>query len=90
MYEKKISKNGMAFAEERLEKEKAKRDESMKAKFVTNAAWMKWLGEGEVERRQAAWQMGLDEGLWKMEESLKGLPTNDGSGGDVMAIDTAT
>jgi histone deacetylase complex regulatory component SIN3 len=87
VYEKKISKNEVAYAEERLKKEKAKRDERMKEKIVTNAAWTRRQSKDEVERRKAAWQMGLDEGLWKMEESLIGLPANEASSGDAMAVD---
>ena len=89
MYEKKVSKDEMAYAEERLKKEKAKRDERMREKFVTGASWMKELSDDEVERRKVAWQRGLDEGLWKMEESLNGLPVSAASGGgDAMAVDT--
>lgn len=89
VYEKKISKNEMAFAEEALRKEMAKRDEKMRENFVTNTAWMKDLSEDEVERRKVAWQKGLDEGMWKMKESLKGLPANVSSTIDAMAVDGA-
>jgi hypothetical protein len=89
VYEKKTSKNEMAVAEVALKKAKAKRDGKMKEKFVTNAAWMKDQSGDEVERRKAAWQKGLEEGLWRMEENLKAAPTGAATSGDAMVFDTA-
>lgn len=88
VYEKKISKNKLAHAEEAMKKAKAKRDEKMKEKFVDKVAWMKDQSERDVGRRKAAWQKGLDEGLWKMEESLNEPPREILTSGDAMAIDT--
>lgn len=88
VYQKKISKNEMAYAEEGVRKEMAKRDEKMKKKFVTKAAWMRDLSSDEVERRNAAWQKGLEEGLWKMEESLKEPVANTVTSGDAMTVET--
>jgi hypothetical protein len=35
-----------------------------------------------------AWRMGLDEGLWKMEESLlQEIPANAPASADAMAVD---
>jgi hypothetical protein len=88
VYEKKVSKNEMAYAEETLAKAKARRDEKMREIFVHNAAWMKGQSAGEVEQRNTAWQKGLKEGLWTMEESLKELlPTNAATRGDAMVVD---
>ena len=87
VYEKKISKNELAYAEEALKKAKTRRDAKMKEKFVANTAWMKDQSASEVERRNAAWQKGLEEGLWEMEESLKGLPTGTVTSGDAAGID---
>jgi hypothetical protein len=88
VYEKKVSKNEMAFAEETLAKAKSRRDDKMREKFVDHTAWMKGLGADEVERRNLAWRKGLEEGLWKMEESLLlEVPANAPISADAMAID---
>jgi paired amphipathic helix protein Sin3a len=87
VYEKKISKNEMAYAEDALRKEKAKRDAKMKEKFVDRAAWMKDQSEEEVEGRKAAWKKGLEEGLWQMEENLGRTLVNAGTSGGAMVID---
>lgn len=84
VYERKVSTNEMAYAEDALRKERAKRDKKMKEKFVTNVAWMKDQSHEEVEHRKSAWQKGLTEGLWQMEESLKGFPAMAPTGGDGM------
>jgi paired amphipathic helix protein Sin3a len=87
VYEKKISKNEAAYIEEAMRKAKAKRDEKMMDKFVTHAAWMKDESAEEIERTNAAWQKGLQDGLWKMEEDVTGGSTSAVAGGDVMAVD---
>lgn len=87
VYEKEISKNEMAFAEDALKKQKAKRDQKMKEKFVTQTPWMKDQSKDGVERRNAAWRKGLEEGLWKMDESLKGLPADVATGDDAIMVD---
>jgi paired amphipathic helix protein Sin3a len=88
VYEKKVSKNEMAFAEEALAKAKTRRDDKMWEKFVDHTEWMKGLNADEVERRNLAWRTGLDEGLWKMEESLiQEIPANAPASADAMAVD---
>lgn len=97
VYEKKRSRNEMAFAEDALAKEKVKRDQKMRERFVNNTRWMKALSSEEIGRRDQAWQMGLEDGLWKMEGGLTaGEPVDGTSGGagggggsDAMAVDTA-
>lgn len=87
VYQKQMSQNERAHVEEALVKEKGRRNEKMKEKFVMNTAWMKDQGTEEVEHRITAWQKGLQEGLWKMEETLKALPAASAASGDAMAVD---
>lgn len=71
VYEKKFSESEMASAEKSLSQARAQREEKMKEKFVRKTGWMKDVGEEEIRRREAAWQQGLEQGLWKMDQSLK-------------------
>ncbi len=89
VYEKKMSKNEMASAEEAFKKALVKRDEKMREKFVINTPWMKDLSADQVELRKSAWQQGLEEGLWKMEENLNKVLTNAETAGDAMVVDGA-
>lgn len=60
--------------DEKMKAATKERTEKMQEKFVTNTSWMKSESKEAVERTTAAWQKGLKEGLWKMDEFLKQSP----------------